>query len=71
MVTMPPGRDSMDGFGVERSRGSRWSLAGSVAGMASSVAAAVRFRAGEGGPGGASGSTTFRPQSGQQRECSV
>ncbi|WIA18832.1 hypothetical protein OEZ85_003511 [Tetradesmus obliquus] len=44
MVTMPPGRDSMDGFGVERSRGSRWSLAGSVAGMASSVAAAVRFR---------------------------
>jgi hypothetical protein len=44
MVTLPPARDSLDGFGVERSKGSRWSLAGSVAGMASSVASALHLR---------------------------
>jgi hypothetical protein len=45
MVTLPPARDSIDGGGVlERSRGGRWSLAGSVAGMASSISHALHLR---------------------------
>jgi hypothetical protein len=52
MVTLPPGRDSVDGFTVAESsfsaaarpRGNRWSLAGSVAGMASSVATVLHLR---------------------------
>jgi hypothetical protein len=44
MVTLPPARDSVDGCVVERSRGSRWSLAGSVAGVASSISNALHLR---------------------------
>jgi hypothetical protein len=44
MVTLPPARDSIDGCVVERSRGSRWSLAGSMAGVASSISNALHLR---------------------------
>lgn len=45
MVTLPPTTDSLDGFSTEHASGRpRWSLAGSLAGMANSVAGALHFR---------------------------